>query len=314
MKSELGLRFMATALCLRNGFVLHKDGETWILRRKNHQIRLRRQHLLYSIDTARHFDRYFAQVVAERRGGRLEADYSEPRLHTLSNGLQFELSGTPEETSAVDSYFRFYRPKPGDLVFDIGAYCGIFTFDLSRLVGAEGRVIAFEPDPLNVQLLRRNIARHHLTNVTVTEVAISDRNGAASFNSDGCMGSALTGSLSRPPVDKTVEVRTITLEKACAEFGVPSFVKIDAEGAEIEIVSGAKDFIRNHPIHFVVDTGHMRDGHTTHSAVEAALKASGYKVESGLDWGGGMATWAEPPEQVPLSGTKTKESADRSLD
>jgi FkbM family methyltransferase len=293
MKSETCLRLMAAGLCLRNGCGLHRDGETYILKRGARQIRISRQHLLYSIDTARHFDTYFSQVIPEQNGIQLEVNYSEARLHTLANGLQFELSSMPEETSALDAYFRFHHPKRGDLVFDIGAYCGVFTSELSRAVGPQGKVIAFEPDPLNVELLRRNITRHNLSNVTVAQVAVSDTNGTAAFNSDGSLGSALTLALSRPPTHDTTEVRTITLEKACTEFGVPSFVKIDAEGAEIEILSSAKTFLQSHPIHFVLDTSHMRNGHLTCKAVEDLLKSSGYKVTSGLDSGGFMTTWAQ---------------------
>ena len=294
MKNETGLRLMATGLCLRNGCWLHREGETFVLKRGVRQIRISRQHLLFSIDTARHFDTYFSQVIPEQKGSQLEANYSERRLHTLANGLQFELTSMPEETSAFDAYFRFHRPETGDVVFDIGAYCGIFTFALSQAVGPQGKVIAFEPDPLNFASLRRNIARHQLSNVTLTQVAVSDNNGVAAFNSDGSLGSALTLSLSRPPTQETIEVRTITFESACAEFGVPSFVKIDAEGAEIEILSGAKTFIQSHPIHFVLDTNHMRDGLMTRTAVEELLKSCGYKVTSDLDSDGFMTTWASP--------------------
>jgi FkbM family methyltransferase len=294
MKSETGLRLMATGLCLRNSCGLHRDGETYVLKRGVRQIRISRKHLLYSIDTARHFDTYFSQIIPEQKGGQLEANYSEPRLHTLANGLQFELSSMPEETSALNAYFRFHRPEPGDTVFDIGAYCGVFTFALSQAVGPQGKVIAFEPDPLNFASLRRNIARHRLSNVTLAQIAVSDADGIAAFNSDGSLGSALTLSLSRPPTYETTEVRTITLEKACAEFGIPSFVKIDAEGAEIEILLGAKTFLRSHKIHFVLDASHMRDGHMTYIAVEELLRGCDYKVTSDLDSAGFMITWASP--------------------
>lgn len=294
MRNETSLRMMATALCLRNGCRLHREGASYILRRGDRQIRISGCHLLYSIDTAQHFDTYFSQVRPERRGTRLEVDYSQPRLQTLTNGLQFELSSMPEETSALDAYFRFYRPKPGDLVFDIGAYCGVFTFELSRAVGPLGSVIAFEPDPLNVELLRRNIDRHSLSNVTVAQAAVSDAAGTAQFNSDGALGSALTLALNRPPTHETTEVCTVAFEAACAEYGVPSFVKIDAEGAEIEILSGARTFLRSHTIHFVLDTSHMRDGQTTQSQVEEIFSDSGYKAVSGLDTGGFMTTWAQP--------------------
>ena len=100
-------------------------------------------------------------------GGNREVDYSVPRMQQLSNGLEVEISSMPEELPALDSYFRFYRPAAGELVFDIGAYCGLFTYELSKLVGPEGAVIAFKPDPLNVALLRRNIEHHALKNVTV---------------------------------------------------------------------------------------------------------------------------------------------------
>ena len=155
-------------------------------------------------------------------------------------------------------------------------------------------MIAFEPDPLNVELLRRNLARYQLSNVTVAQVAVSDSNGVASFNSDGSLGSALTLALSRPSTHSTTEVRTVTLEKACAEFGVPSYAKIDAEGAEIEILGGAKTFLQSHQIHFVLDTSHMRDGHMTNAAVENILNGCGYKVVSDFDSGGFMTTWATP--------------------
>ena len=131
-------------------------------------------------------------------GGDREVDYSVPQRQQLSNGLEVEISSMPEELPALDSYFRFYRPAAGELVFDIGAYCGLFTYELSKLVGPEGAVIAFEPDPLNVALLRRNIEHHALKNVTVVQATVSDQNGTAQFNSEGCLGSALSLSLDRP--------------------------------------------------------------------------------------------------------------------
>lgn len=293
IKHEPALRMLATCACLSNKTWLRKDGDTYLLQRGNRQIRISRQHLLYSMDTSKHFDEYFSEVPPEQKNGKLEVDYSKPRLHTLANGLQFELSSMPEQTSALDAYFRFHRPKPGDLVFDIGAYCGVFTRELSHIVGPTGRVIAFEPDPVNVGLLRRNVARHRLANVMVSESAVSDSTGTASFNPEGAQGSALSLALDRPSSQETTTVRTVTLEQACGEFGVPSFVKIDAEGSEIEILSGARDFLRSHPIHLVLDTDHIRNGKQTNGPVEQILRSCGYEVQSGLE-GGFMTTWATP--------------------
>ena len=178
--------------------------------------------------------------------------------------------------------------------FDIGAYCGVFTYELSRIVGPGGRVIAFEPDPLNVELLRRNVERHKLANVTVVQAAMSDHDGSQQFNSEGALGSALTSAMDRPSADQTMTVPTITLERACREYGPPAFVKIDAEGSEIEILSGAQEFLTAQTIQFVLDTNHIRYGKTTNGPVESLFAASGYAAESSEDHGGFMTTWAKP--------------------
>jgi FkbM family methyltransferase len=292
MRNRLCLKAMAAVLCRRYGCSLRNSRGSFLVIKGDRRIRLAAKHLLYSWDIALHFDVYFSLVVSEMVDGYREVDYSEPRLQQLSNGLKFEISSMPEELPALDSYFRFYKPAAGERVFDIGAYCGIFTYELSKLVGPEGTVIAFEPDPLNVVLLRRNIEFHALKNVTVVQAAVSNQNGTAPFNSDGCLGSALSLSLDRPTTNEVVSVQTLTLEAACQGFGVPTFMKIDAEGAEIEILSGSLRFLSEHPIHFVVDTSHSRGGSTTHRAVETIFAECTYQSESSPDFGGFMTTWA----------------------
>jgi FkbM family methyltransferase len=293
IKNPAALRLLATAACLRNGTILSKSSNTYLLRRGNRQIRVAGRHLIYSMDTARHFDTYFSQVQPTQKGDRLEADYSQPRLHTLSNGLKFEITSLPEETSALDAYFRFYRPKPGDLVFDIGAYCGIFTHALSLAVGAEGKVVAFEPDPVNFECLRRNIERHEMQNVSAIPVAISDTNGETKLNAEGCLGSALSSCIDRPSAGTGITVETLTLKEACRRFGVPSFIKIDAEGAEIEIIRGASDFLRHNPIHFAIDTNHIRNSRTTDKPIEHLFHSFEYEARSSSE-SGFLTTWANP--------------------
>ena len=95
---------------------------------------------------ARHFDMFFEPILPTEKDGLFVIDYSVPGLHTYKrSGLQFELASWPEEESAIESYFLWYQPKPGDLVFDIGAHCGVSVYHLSRLVGDAGLVVAFEP-------------------------------------------------------------------------------------------------------------------------------------------------------------------------
>lgn len=290
------LWIMEAGLCLRHSCRI-KQGQngTFLLSKKNRQIRIARKHLMYASGTAEHFDLLFSQVKPRMIGEMLEVDYSGPKLQTLSNGQAFEISSFPEEFASIEAYFAEFTPSPGDLVFDVGAYCGVFTAKLSEVVGSSGRVIAFEPDPLNFTLLERNVARHALNNVTLVNAAVSGRTGTAQFNPEGANGSALSTAISRPSVSGHTEVATLTLEDTCARYGVPSFIKIDAEGAELEILGAAGDFIRSHPIHFALDTCHIREGKLTATRVENIFRSIGYEVHTSRV-AGYETTWATPPK------------------
>ncbi len=71
--------------------------------------------------------------------------------------------------------------KPGDVVYDVGAHFGYYTLLASKLVGTEGRVLAFEPSPPNLARLYRHIELNRCSNVQVLELAVSDREGIAHF-------------------------------------------------------------------------------------------------------------------------------------
>jgi len=64
--------------------------------------------------------------------------------------------------------------KKGDTVVDIGAHIGYFTIILSDLVGNDGKVIAFEPNPITFSILKKNIETNSLSNVILENLAISD--------------------------------------------------------------------------------------------------------------------------------------------
>ncbi len=261
-----------------------KDGRT---------IRLAAKHFPYAHDMVEHFDLYFNQVVPEKGGAGLLVDYSGPKLQRYKNGLEFELSSLPEEIEAIGEYFHWYKAKPDDLIFDIGAYCGVTAYHLSKLV-PEGKVCSFEPDPVNFRLLTRNIERHGLKNVTPLPFGIADKTEkAAVFLSEGTMGSRLERHSTRMTVGDVCSVQTLSLADACARFGVPKFVKVDIEGSEIEMLAAAAPFLRSNSIQLAVDTNHWVNGKLTGPAVEEILRSCGYETDSD-DAVGFMTTWARP--------------------
>jgi FkbM family methyltransferase len=71
--------------------------------------------------------------------------------------------------------------REGFTVFDVGAHVGFYTLLASVLVGAKGKVFAFEPLPRNLHYLKEHLRRNRVENVSVVEAAVSDRSGFAAF-------------------------------------------------------------------------------------------------------------------------------------
>lgn len=131
------------------------------------------------------------------------------------------------------------RLHPGSVCFDIGAQAGYHTLYASSLVGPLGRVFAFEPSPNNIVNIKRHVAINRIENVTVVEAAVSDFDGVLHFD---CGSNAVSGHLS---VDGGLAVRTISLdhEIGCGSLPEPDYIKIDAEGAELRILEGARSLL-----------------------------------------------------------------------
>lgn len=148
----------------------------------------------------------------------------------------------------------FYKiVKPGDVVVDVGANIGYYTLIAAGLVGKEGKVYAFEPEPSNYKLLTKNVGINSFRNVTAIQKAISDDNGKIRLYLDKVNLGAPSFSEENIFIERGsyVDVETISLDeffenrKKEEKF---NFIKIDAEGAEGLIVNGAKNILQeNNP-------------------------------------------------------------------
>lgn len=147
---------------------------------------------------------------------------------------------------------RLYRQfvTPGDLAFDIGAHAGNRTRALSAL-GC--RVVALEPQQDFARLLRTMFAR--APGVTIVEQAVGRTAGCATLSVSERTPTVTTLSHAWREArgadadfagvrwNRSVEVPMTTLDALIERFGVPSFVKIDVEGAEPDVLSGL-----SHPV------------------------------------------------------------------
>jgi FkbM family methyltransferase len=276
-------------------------GDTVRIIRDGRVVVISRSHLAYTEEVATHFDTYWGAVVG--RDG--VVDYSRPAKHTYRhNGLEFWFPWAPEEPDAVEAYYHWGPPQPGDVVFDIGAYAGVSAYHFSQAVGPSGRVFAFEPDPVAFQYLERNLRDHRLDNVVAIQKGIAGVTGTRLFNAEAALGAAFSDLVNRGGAVPAVGVECLSLADACAHCGtLPKFVKIDVEGAEIEIIAGARDLLKTLKATFAIDSSHpphgrlVRPGETTTApALERLFLAAGYEVHSN-DTYRLMTTWARLPNR-----------------
>ena len=273
----------------RHGVNVQFEKDIIAVRKKQGEIRIPLAKFPYVQDMILHFDTYYTTVEPDERG---IVDYSAPKVHRLrESGISFHLPSIAEEVEAIDDYFRWYQPKQGDLVFDLGPHAGVSTYFLSKAVGPEGRVIAFEPDPVAWASLTKSIADLEMSNVQAIQKAVAGERGRLAFQAEGSLGSALASVSSRPG-QHTVMVDAITFSDACeAAGGAPTFVKMDIEGAELEVISAAQGYLRGKQINFAADTNHTLGGELTSTRLENLFREVGYDAQSSAQTGF-MTTWA----------------------
>ncbi len=136
----------------------------------------------------------------------------------------------------------------GDLAIDVGANFGMHTLIMATQVGERGSVIAFEPIPANLRLLRKNVQLNRFNQRTrIVESAISDlptKTLIMEMASDSLEPSAAistTGNLKKSA--HCLEVANKSLDDALSECRPTQncFIKIDVEGAELSVLRSAKE-------------------------------------------------------------------------
>jgi FkbM family methyltransferase len=142
---------------------------------------------------------------------------------------------------------RFYAQfvRPGDLCFDIGAHVGNRLWALSRL-GA--RVVALEPQPQCMRLLRRWYGHH--PDIELIEQAVGAAPGTrtlfvsertptvTTLSQNWITAVGATPGFAGVRWDRSIPVCVNTLDGLIARYGEPAFCKIDVEGTELDVLRG----------------------------------------------------------------------------
>jgi len=131
---------------------------------------------------------------------------------------------------------------PGDVAFDVGAHIGVHTLLLAKLVAPKGRVVAFEPNPFLLPLLRRSADK--LAGTSVLPFALSDCTGESEIfiPADPSMASLADWTKEHGGQSQRVSCRLSTLDDLVKSSSVPrpDFIKCDVEGGELKVFRGAR--------------------------------------------------------------------------
>ena len=166
------------------------------------------------------------QLVATGEGFSLYVDPTDYAVgHTIARTGAYE----PDVTAVVTATLR-----RGGTFLDIGANIGWFSLLGAALVGPSGRVVAIEPNPVNVAILTSSLKENGFTNVEVLAVAASDRSGMVALETDGSNGRVIP--LDHPPSEPVkaswvVAARPVDSLVSSAGVAHLDLVKRDVEGA-----------------------------------------------------------------------------------
>ena len=161
--------------------------------------------------------------------------------------------------------------RPGDIVLDCGAHVGVFV-DRALSLGA-ARVIAIDPDPTQIECLRRNFATEISEGrVTVVPKGVWSSEGTMTLNI-GSMHSGVS-SLVGEAGEETIEVPVLRIDLLVEELGLPrvDFIKLDIQGAESEALRGAVEVLKKYRPRLMIDSYHRPDDSVVLSEIIAGAQ------------------------------------------
>jgi FkbM family methyltransferase len=144
--------------------------------------------------------------------------------------------------------------QPGDTFYDIGSNVGFFTVIAASLVNPSGFVYSFEPSSSNAACLRHNVKINNLSNVFVKEQAVSCYSGHSELLLGKYCGGytlATTNAPSGRGASSKISVSLVSIDDLVEKENLipPNVVKIDVEGAELDVMEGmSKTISRFQPI------------------------------------------------------------------
>jgi FkbM family methyltransferase len=158
--------------------------------------------------------------------------------HDIDSNIYFKGCHEPRTTAFINKHV-----KPGMVALDIGANIGAHTLRLAKLVGAAGRVYAFEPTSWAYAKLQHNAALNAGYQLTLEKIGLADFDGTRRLR----IGTRFLLNRGKEDFDEE-DIRFMRLDDYLAGQAVErvDFVKIDVDGFDYKVLSGAVASLRQH--------------------------------------------------------------------
>ena len=179
--------------------------------------------------------------------------------------------------------FLIQNLEENDHFLDIGAHYGYFTLLAAELVGTNGQIKAFEPSTKTFALLSKNTQGK--PQIEALQSAVSETEGEISFYEFPNLYSEYnTKEIAQfeneawfqqsPP--KKVTIAATTIDKICNNGFLPKIIKIDVEGAELEVIKGGEDILKQHSPTLVMEYLTSERQNAAHRKASELLQSWGY--------------------------------------
>ena len=199
----------------------------------------------------------------------------------MAISMLYGIPGLPNLFAEREEKFLKRIINRGQVAIDIGANVGVYTLYLSKLVGKEGHVYAFEPFKPTYKLLSKTIKYNKLKNVSCYNNALGEKETQISLEVPKLNNGRIDDQFAHIKSASGGEINMVRLDRFIQENGISnvSFIKVDVEGYEYFVFEGARETIeRFRPVILTeIDTRWTRRYNTSPQAVENLLSSFGYK-------------------------------------
>ena len=175
--------------------------------------------------------------------------------------------------------------KPGDVVWDVGTFIGMYSLFSSHAVGSKGKIYSFEPEPKTAQRAQRNFDLNGSTTIRLLECALGAEDGLATIYPSKADENAIHSL--KPNARRQTEGIQITVHRGDSlveknEAELPNAIKMDIEGAEHLALSGMQNILNDRRCRMIFLELHPEDLPAFGASAEQVrelIQSAGFKLD-----------------------------------